>query len=122
MSDQAPHETQNPDDLIDELHALGDNLRQMLASAWGSPERLRLQQDLEQGLADITSNLNKAAADFQASPAGQSLKEDIADFNERLRTGEVESAVRREVLNALRLANDGLKKAAEHINKTPPTP
>ena len=119
MSDQPPHDSQNPNDLVDELHALGDNLRQVLASAWDSPERLRLQQDLEKGLADISSSLNKAATDFQSSPAGQAIKEDLADFNERLRAGQVESAVRREVLSALRLANEGLKKAAERI-KTPP--
>lgn len=120
MTDQNSQSTPNPNDLLDELHALGDNLRQMLASAWGSDERRRLQQDLEEGLADIKTNLTQAAADFQSSPTGQTLKEDLADFNERLRTGEVESAVRREVLNALRLANEGLKKAVEHI-KTPPS-
>jgi len=110
-----------PNDLLDELHALGDNLREMFASAWGSAERQRLQQELEEGLADIKTSLNQAAADFQSSPTGQTLKEDLADFNERLRTGEVEAAVRREVLGALRLANEGLKKAADHL-KTPPTP
>lgn len=120
MTDQPPESPSNPNDLLDELHALGDNLRQMLASAWGSPERHRLQQDLEKGLADIKTSLNQAAADFQSSPAGQTIKEDLADLNERLRTGEVESAVRNEVLNALKMANEGLKKAAEHL-KTPPT-
>lgn len=120
MTDQNSQSSPNPNDLRDELHALGENLRQMLASAWDSPERLRLQQDLEKGLADIKTSLNQAAEDFQSSPTGQTIKEDLADFNERLRTGEVESTVRREVLNALRLANEGLKKAAEQI-KTPPS-
>ncbi len=123
MTDQNSQD--NPSDLLDELHALGNNLRGLLTSAWGSEERRRLQQDLETGLADIKVSLAQAANDFQSSPAGQTLKEDITDFNERLRTGEVESAVRREVLNALRLANEGIKKAADHINtppSEPPTP
>lgn len=120
MTDQNTPNSPEPNDLLDELHALGDNLRAMIASAWGSTERRRLQQDLEEGLTDIKSSLNQAASDFQSSPTGQTIKEELSDLNERLRTGEVESAVRREVLNALRMANEGLKKASEHI-KNPPS-
>lgn len=121
MTDQNPPSDSNPNDLLDELHTLGDNLRQVLASAWDSPERIRLQHDLEKGLADIRTSLTQAADDFQSSPAGQTIKEDLTDIHERLRTGEVESALRREVLNALRMANEGLQKAAERM-KNPPTP
>jgi ElaB/YqjD/DUF883 family membrane-anchored ribosome-binding protein len=119
MSDQNTPEP-TPNDLVDELRSLGDNLREMFASAWNSAERQRLQQDLEEGLADLKNSLNRATDEFQSSPTGQTIKEELADLNERLHTGEVEATVRREVLNALRLANDGLKKAAEHI-KTPPS-
>ena len=120
MTDNNPQEPHNPNDLLDELHAIGENLRGLFTSAWDSPERQRLQQDLEKGLNDLTTNLNQAATDFRNSQTGQQLKEDVADFNERLRTGEVEKAVRSEVLGALRMANEGLKKAAESL-KTPPS-
>ena len=121
MTDQNTPVSPEPNDLLDELHTLGDNLRAMIASAWGSTERRRLQQDLEEGLTDIKSSLNQAASDFQSSPTGQTIKEELSDLNERLRTGEVESAVRREVLNALRMANEGLKKASEQIKNPPST-
>ena len=121
MSDQNTPNTTTPNELVDELRSLGDNLREMLASAWNRNERQRLQQDLEEGLADLKNSLNRVTDEFQASPAGQTIKEELSDLNERLRTGEVEATVRREVLNALRLANDGLKKAAEHIKTPPPS-
>lgn len=119
MTDPNTPDAPTPNDLVDELRSLGDNLREMFASAWNSAERQRLQQDLEEGLADLKTSLNRATDEFQASPAAQTIKEELSDLNERLHTGEVEATVRREVLNALRLANEGLKKAAEHI-KTPP--
>ena len=121
MTDPNTPDAPTPNDLVDELRSLGDNLREMLASAWNRNERQRLQQDLEEGLADLKNSLNRATDEFQASPAGQTIKEELSDLNERLRTGEVEATVRREVLNALRLANDGLKKAAEHIKTPPPS-
>ena len=119
MTDPNTPNAPTPNDLVDELRSLGDNLREMFASAWNSAERQRLQQDLEEGLADLKTSLNRATDEFQASPAAKTIKEELSDLNERLHTGEVEATVRREVLNALRLANEGLKKAAEHI-KTPP--
>lgn len=122
MTDQNTPETPNPSELLDELRALGNNLRGLLNSAWASEERRRLQQELEAGLSDLKTTLNQAANEFQNSPTGQTIKEDITDFNQRLRTGEVEATVRREVLGALRLANDGLKKAADHLNNPPPPP
>ena len=120
MSDPNPPSNSASDDLIDELRSLGDNLRSLLESAWSSEERKRLKQDLEAGLSDVKASLNQAATDFAKSPTGQTLKSDIEDFNERLRTGEVESVVRREILGALRTANEGLKKAADDLHPKPP--
>jgi hypothetical protein len=106
----------------DELRALGDNLIAALREAWGTPERQRLQNEIETGLADLGSSLKKAAADFETSPTGQRLKADIDDFGERVRSGEVESKLRSELLEALRAVNSELEKAAARLEKSPIDP
>lgn len=100
-------------EVIEELRALGLNLRSLLQTAWESEERRKLQGEIETGLNDLQANLSQALKDFSNSPTGQTLKSDLEDFGERIRSGEVETKVRTEVLSALRAANEGLKKASE---------
>jgi len=45
------------------------------------------------------------------SQVGQTLKTEADDFQKRVKSGELEAKVRSEVLAALRMANDQLKKA-----------
>ena len=103
-------------DIREELRELGRNLNTLLQSLWESDERKRVQQEIETGLRDVT----KSMQDLANSQTGQTIKADLNELGERLRTGEVEEKVRKEVLNALRMANEGLKKASEP--KEPPKP
>ena len=103
-------------ELADELRALGQNLQAALKSAWESEERKKLQTEIESGLSDLARTLNQAAKDFGESPAGQTLKSDVQDFQERVRTGEVEQKVRSELLGALRAVNTELQKAIHKDN------
>lgn len=117
MTDQQPDPggTQTGD-IREELRELGRNLSALLQSLWESEERKRVQQEIETGLKDVS----KSMQDLANSPTGQTIKADLNELGERLRTGEVEEKVRKEVLNALRMANEGLKKAS--ASKEPPEP
>ncbi len=102
-----------PDELGDELRALGANLRDMLQAAWESDERKRALQEIETGLEDLARTLRSAGQEFSASATGQRLKADAHDLHERLRSRQVDMRVRDEVLAALRRVNDELGKAAK---------
>lgn len=112
MTDQ--QSTQNKpqgSDIADELRELGLKLKEILRTAWESPERKKVQQEIESGLTELGDTLNKAVNEFSESPTGQTLKADMEDFSQRVRSGQVESQVRDEILKALRLVNDELRKA-----------
>ena len=115
-----PGEEQPLNELADELRALGHNLQAALQSAWESQERKKLQTEIESGLNDLTRTLSQAAKDFGESPTGQTLKADVEDFQQRVRTGDVEQKVRSELLGALRSVNTELQKAIRHDQDTPP--
>lgn len=121
MSDQPPQ----VENLTDALHKLGENLVQTLQTAWDSPERKKLQQEIEAGLNDITQTVKRQVDDFNQSPTGQQLKADIEELGERVRSGEAEAQLRQELLKALQFINTELEKAADRLRKvsdseTPP--
>ena len=101
-----------PDDLGDELRALGATLKNMLHAAWESDERKRAQQEIETGLEDLARTLRSAGQEFAASPTGQRFKADVHDLHERLRSSQVDDQVRKELAAALRRVNEELGRAA----------
>jgi len=112
---EQPNTTPPSNDLLDELHNLGNNLKALLQSAWESEERKKTQKDIETGLNELAKTLSQAANEFTQSPTGQTLKADLQDLQQRIQTGEVETKVRTEVVSALRTANEGLKKATTGV-------
>lgn len=106
MSEEKPSEN----DLRDEFHNLGKNLLDTLRTAWDTPERKRLQSELEAGLADLTSTLRSEATTLSQSEAGQKLRGEVDDLRQRVRTGEVETRLRDELFSVLRQANSELER------------
>lgn len=105
-------------EIADELHALGVHLKEILRTAWESPERKKVQQEIETGLSDLGETINSAAEEFKESPAGETLRADVEDLKERFRSGEVETKIRDEILRALRIVNTELEKAT-HPSEEP---
>jgi hypothetical protein len=100
---------------------LGRNLKSILQAAWESEERRKLQQELETGLAELGRSLNQTVDDFKESPTGQRLRADAEDLRTRIRTGEIETEVRDDLLSVLRRVNVELEKAAGRAPKETPT-
>ncbi len=112
--------TDNPqpeNNLSDEFRALGENLIKALESVWESPERRKLQQEIESGLNELASTLQKEARTFRDSPASQQLKADFEDLSQRVRSGEAEEKAREELLKALNLINTELEKVTSRWGK-----
>lgn len=111
-SDPSPDENSS-EDVSAEWQDLGKNLRNVFQNTWESDERRKLQDDIEAGLADFASTINKAVGDFKESPTGQRLKTDVDDFHERVKSGEVEGKAREEVAAVLRSINSELEKVSK---------
>lgn len=103
-------EKSTDDTILEEFRSLGNNLVSVVRSAWESPERKKLQQEIEEGLAQLANTLKMEIDTFNESPAGQRIRTDVEDLRERVRTGEAESKFREEILKALRMINAELEK------------
>jgi hypothetical protein len=110
------------EDVAAEFSALGKNLMTLLQSAWESEERRKLQGEIEAGLTELGNTLNQAVTDFRESPTGQRLKEEAEGLRTRVRSGEVETEIREELLVVLRRINLELEKATtpRKQGETPP--
>jgi hypothetical protein len=105
-----PNSQVPPDNLGDEFRNLGNNLKNIFQTAWESAERKKFQQEIEAGLDEIGKSLNQAVSEIKDSPAGQQFKEDARDLHGRMRSGELESKARSELLSVLQQINSELQK------------
>lgn len=103
-------DTPSPEkNLADEFRSLGRNLSEALRSAWESPERKDVQQQIEGGLSELGNTLQREHDNFVKSPAGQQFKSEIEEIGQRFQSGEAQAAMRQELLEVLQAANSGLK-------------
>ena len=113
-------ETPPPDDTLgDEFRDLGKNFVKILHDAWDRPERRKLQQELESSLTEMADTLKREAQAAAQSPTGQRIRTEIDDLGEKVRSGQVESKVREELLSALKSVNAELEKVSRHLGSTP---
>ena len=106
-------EKQERGTLRDEFRTLGENLKEMVNSAWESEERRKLQGELEEGMHELGNVLNELAANFKSGEMGQTIRQEVDQFGERVRSGDVENKARQEILKALKVLNKELEKASE---------
>jgi hypothetical protein len=95
-----------------EFEQLGQNLKAALKTAWESEESRRLQAELRSGLAALEVGLRQAAQEVTTGETGQRIKAEVDDFSQRVKSGEVESRLRTDLLSALRTVNSELQKMA----------
>lgn len=109
MNEQMPPE----EDLTQEFRNLGRNLAEALQTAWEHPERKRLQEEITNGLNEMGNALREEAESFAESPTAQQLKSDVQQISERVRSPEVHTKVRQELLSALQTANNELQRVIQ---------
>ena len=111
---------QQQPDLASQFRELGDNLKNIMKTAWESEDALKLRQDIKNGLNGLSQAANDAVDEFNASEAGQRLKEETQDFRDRVKSGEVETKARDEISKVLHTINAELQKAIDQIPNADP--
>lgn len=113
MSDQGKNEY----DFKTEFENLGQNLKNVINTAWESEERKQVQQQVESGINELGQALNDFFINFSESEAGQQVKSEINELGERIRSGEMEEKASDGLLSVLKKINTELEKATENMEK-----
>ena len=103
-------EKENEGNLSEEFRKLGKNLVDAAQTAWESPERKKLQSELEKGLSEFQGAMKEEIDHWRESPTAKQVKADIEDVRERVRSSELEQNIREELLVALQSVNAELEK------------
>ena len=112
-------ENEIPDEnLSDEFRALGLNLVNALRTAWESPERKKLQAELEEGLSGLAATLSSEIENFQESETGQRLRSDAAELRNKVRDNKTEKKIRDELIKTLHIVNSELENTAQRWSPT----
>jgi len=106
-------------EVTEEFRRLGDNLKEILRAVWESAERRKLQNEIQAGLAELEASLNKTAQEIRESRTGRRLETELKDFSSRVRTGEVETELRENLLSLLREVNSKLEKSSGPTSERP---
>ncbi|MBI9046184.1 MAG: hypothetical protein JEZ06_16950 [Anaerolineaceae bacterium] len=104
--------------LSDAFHELGDSLSDFFQTAWESPERLRIQEEIEKGFNQAGNSIHKAAQDFSETDTGQKLKSDLEDIRERIDSGELEEKARTDILEILQKVSSAIEGASHRWKGT----
>jgi DNA-binding transcriptional regulator GbsR (MarR family) len=112
MSDSTdPKPESSAEDLAEEFHQLGDNLKKFFVNAWESEQRKNLQEEIEAGLRELGDTLKDTAVEIQESETGQRIKNEAEDLRDRVRDGSVEQKVRSDLQTFLKKLNIEIEKA-----------
>ena len=100
-------------DLASEFQELGNNLKNIFVSAWESEQRKNLQKELEEGFSELGDSLKQTAEEIHDSDAGQRVKAEAEDLRGRVRSGEIETKIREDILSVLHKVNSELGKITQ---------
>jgi gas vesicle protein len=108
--------------LREEFRNLGKNLVDAIRAAAESPGWQKLSSDIEGGLSEFGTTVKQEYETLKDSPTAQQVKSDINDFQDRIKTGEVETKVREELITALKAVNSELRKVSEKFTSPEKSP
>jgi uncharacterized protein with von Willebrand factor type A (vWA) domain len=115
-----PKPESSAEDLAEEFHQLGDNLKKFFVNAWESEQRKNLQEEIEAGLRELGDTLKDTAEEIQESETGQRIITEAEDFRDRVRDGSVEQKVRSDLHTFLKKLNIEIEKAIPPDRNTVP--
>jgi hypothetical protein len=110
-------------DLADELRKVGRQFAETLKAAWASEERVKIEQEVREGVKSFADEVEKVFHEVRQSQTAQKVKEEAVEIKARAESGELASKARVNFAQGLRWLSEELSKLANQFTpaeKTPP--
>src|SRR3989304_1339626 len=98
-------------EISEEFRKLGSNLKDALDAAWNSPDRQRLEQEIKTGLRQAAEALADLAEGAGERETGKKLRTEVEALGDRVKSGELETKIRKDLLDGLQKLNAELERA-----------
>jgi hypothetical protein len=99
--------------LVEELNRLGENLGNLLRSAWESDERKSIEREVTVGLEQMSKKLNEAAEKIRTDAYVNSAKQTAKEAYEAARVPQILEEMHKGVIGTLQKINSDLARRAE---------
>jgi type IV secretory pathway TrbL component len=103
---------QAAENLAAEFAALGKRFGEAISAAWQSEERVRLQEELKDGVNRFAKEVDEAIKNLKKSEVGQKVDAGVEQAAADVKSGKVASEVRRATVTALRSLSEALDRMA----------
>ncbi len=110
-------------DFTGELKDLGRQFADTVQSAWNSEERVRVENEVRDGVKSFVNEVDKALREAKESQAAAKVKEEAAGIKTKLETGQMGRKTREGLVQGLQWLSEELGKLAEQFappEKSPP--
>jgi hypothetical protein len=111
-------EPQAGDQLVDELHSLGQQLVTAVKALWESEESRKLRQEIGDGFVELGHQLDEAIKSAQESEAAQEFKESVKETVDKARESDVSGKVQENLVTGLQKLNAELGKVVDSLEQT----
>lgn len=102
-------------DFGEELKNLGKQFADTVQSAWNSEERVRVENEIRNGVKSFVSEVDKAIHEAKESPAAAKVREEAVEMKTRLETGDLGKKTRDGLVQGLQWLSEELGKLAEQF-------
>jgi soluble cytochrome b562 len=109
-------------DVASELKNLGRQFAEAVQSAWNSTERVRVENEIREGVKSFVDEVDKVIREAKESGAAEKVKEEAAQVKERVETAELGRKARNGVIEGLRWFSEELGKLADQFTPVEKAP
>jgi hypothetical protein len=105
-------------EILDELHALGQQLATTVKSLWESDESRKLREEIEQGFVELGHQVETAVESARESEAAKQLSEQVKDTMEKARESDIPAKMEDYLVTGLRELNTQVSKMVTSLESS----
>jgi hypothetical protein len=118
-TNRIPENEQQPrpelSDVAKEFEEVGRKLRDAMVMAWNTKERVRLEQDVRQGLDRLVKEVDEGFGKLRETDAAQKVETRVQQVAEDVKANQMTEDLRNGLITALKGLSDALDKMARSM-------
>jgi hypothetical protein len=97
-------------EIVDELHALGEQLATAVKALWDSEDARKVRQEIGDGFVELSHQVDEAIQTAKESEAAKEFETKVKETMDKARESDVAGQVQEGLVTGLRQLNDELSK------------
>lgn len=97
-------------EILDELHALGDQLATAVKALWDSEDARKVRQEIGDGFVELGHQVDEAIKSARESEATKEFESKVKETVDKARESDVAGQVQEGLVTGLRQLNDEMSK------------